>query len=104
MPLECRAVGGSFFGCKSLLPAVVVMDHGLNIKPERLILAKGLQMRIALTIIGFTALALLAACTTVNTAPYPARNLDEAQDACNRGNGAACNAANRLRAEEYYWL
>ena len=52
------------------------MDHGLNIKPERLIPAKGLQMRIALTIIGFTALALLAACTTVNTAPYPARNLD----------------------------
>jgi hypothetical protein len=80
------------------------MDHGLNIKPERLIPAKGLQMRIALTIIGFTALALLAACTSVNTTPYPARNLGEAQDACNRGNGAACNAANRLRGEEYYWL
>ena len=61
-------------------------------------------MRLTLSVIAAAALALLAACTAISTTAYPARNLGEAQDACNRGNGAACNAANRLRAEDRYLL
>jgi hypothetical protein len=59
-------------------------------------------MRIALTVIGFTVLLLLAACTaSISTSPYPETDLGRAQDACNAGNGAACITANNLRAQVY---
>jgi hypothetical protein len=61
-------------------------------------------MRIALTIIGFATLMLLAACAAISTTPYTGTDLRRAQDECNGGNGAACNAANRMRAEDRYIL
>jgi hypothetical protein len=76
----------------------------LNIKPEQPVTAKGLHMRLALTIIGFIALVLLAACTAISTTPYTGTDLRRAQDDCNHGNGAACNAANRMRAQDRYGL
>jgi hypothetical protein len=43
---------------------------------------------------------LLSACAIgVSTVPYTASTFDQAQDACNAGNGAACNAANNLRSQ-----
>jgi hypothetical protein len=61
-----------------------------------------LPMRIALSVIGFTALLLLAACTAaISTTAYPETDLGRAQDACNAGDGAACITANNLRAQVY---
>jgi hypothetical protein len=61
-------------------------------------------MRIARLIIGCIALLLVAACAEISTTPYVTDNLDQAQAACNAGNGAACNTANRLRSEAFYRL
>ncbi len=62
-------------------------------------------MRISRITIGFAALMLLSACASgISTAPYGGENLRQAQDACNAGNGAACNAANNLRGTEYNFL
>jgi len=61
-------------------------------------------MRIARMIIGCLALMLIAACAKISTAPYVTDNLEQAQAACNAGNGAACNTANRLRSEAFYLL
>jgi hypothetical protein len=59
-------------------------------------------MRVALTAAGFAALMLLSACVTpYNPADFAGWTLERAQDACNAGNGAACNAANNLRGEQY---
>ncbi len=62
-------------------------------------------MRIFLRTIGFAALMLLSACGSgISTTPYVSGDLRQAQDACNAGNGAACNTANVLRGVEYNTL
>ena len=58
------------------------------------------RMRVSVITIGFAALMLLSACASgISTVPYTASTFDQAQDACNAGNGAACNAANNLRSQ-----
>jgi hypothetical protein len=64
-------------------------------------------MRVALAALGFTALMLLSGCGAVqayNPADFAGWSLERAQDACDAGNVAACNAANNLRGEEYNFI
>ncbi len=57
-------------------------------------------MPVSLMTVGFVALMLLSACTGgTSSAAYTSNNYDQAQAACNAGNGAACVTVNNLRTE-----
>jgi hypothetical protein len=64
-------------------------------------------MRVVRTVLAFAALTLLPACGYVQAydpAQFTGWSLERAQDACDAGNVAACNAANNLRGETYNFL
>jgi hypothetical protein len=59
-------------------------------------------MHVSVITIGFTALMLFSACASgISTGPYTAGTFSQAQDACNAGNGGACNAANNLELTRF---